>query len=49
MTEARGIVSVDDDRIRVTTWTFDGAAGTAHDVVNAADEPAVFVEIELKQ
>jgi quercetin dioxygenase-like cupin family protein len=26
-----------------------GTAGTAHDVVNAADEEAVFVEIELKR
>ena len=26
-----------------------GAAGTAHDVVNATDQEAVFVEIELKQ
>ena len=25
-----------------------GTAGTAHDVANAADAPAVFVEIELK-
>jgi hypothetical protein len=26
-----------------------GTAGTAHDVVNAADHEAVFVEIELKR
>jgi hypothetical protein len=26
-----------------------GAAGTAHDVVNATDHEAVFVEIELKR
>jgi len=25
-----------------------GTAGTEHDVVNAGDRPAVFVEIELK-
>jgi quercetin dioxygenase-like cupin family protein len=95
MTEARGNVSVDNDQVRVTTWTFEaagaatgrhrhefdyvvvpitggtfrvtdldgseremrqvagspylGAAGTAHDVVNAADHEAVFVEIELKR
>ena len=28
MSQARGTVSVDDDRVRVTTWTFE-AAGTA--------------------
>ena len=28
MTKARGTVSVDDDRVRVTTWTF-AAAGVA--------------------
>jgi beta-alanine degradation protein BauB len=95
MTEARRVVSVDNDRVRVTTWTFEsagdaigrhrhefdyvvvpvtggtftvidpdgserqmdqvagspylGTAGTAHDVVNAASEEAVFVEIELKR
>jgi beta-alanine degradation protein BauB len=25
MSQARGAVSVDDERVRVTTWTFDGA------------------------
>jgi beta-alanine degradation protein BauB len=95
MAEARGVVSVNDERVRVTTWTFDGAgaatgqhrhefdyvvvpitggtftvidldgaeremnqiagspyvgtAATAHDVVNATDREAVFVEIELKR
>jgi beta-alanine degradation protein BauB len=95
MTEAHAVVNVDNDQIRVTTWTFEaagdaighhrhefdyvvvpvsggtftvidldgserqldqvagspylGTAGTAHDVVNAADEEAVFVEIELKR
>jgi beta-alanine degradation protein BauB len=95
MTEASAVVNVDNDQIRVTTWTFEaagdaigqhrhefdyvvvpvsggtftvidldgserqldqvagspylGTAGTAHDVVNAADEEAVFVEIELKR
>ena len=95
MTEARATVSVDDERVRVTTWTFEGAgaatgqhrhefdyvvvpitggafrvidrddseremnqiagapylgaAGTAHNVVNAADQKVAFVEIELKR
>jgi quercetin dioxygenase-like cupin family protein len=95
MPEARGTVSVDNDQVRVTTWTFEragvatgqhrhefdyvvvpitggtftvidldgseremnqvagspylGTAGTAHDVVNATDHEAVFVEIELKR
>jgi quercetin dioxygenase-like cupin family protein len=96
MTSARGVVHLDDDRVRVTTWTFDGpgaatgehrhefdylvvpvtggtfrvieaavgaeremtqaagspyrgTAGTEHDVVNATDGQAVFVEIELKR
>ena len=95
MTLARGLVSVDNEQVRVTTWTFKaagaatgqhrhefdyvvvpvtggtftvididgpvrklnqvvgtpylGAAGTAHDVVNATDQEAVFVEIELKR
>jgi hypothetical protein len=95
MTEAHADISVDNERVRVTTWTFDGAgvaigqhrhefdyvvvpvtggtftvidldgseremdqvagspylgtAGTAHDVVNATDREAVFVEIELKR
>jgi beta-alanine degradation protein BauB len=95
MAQARATVSVDDEQVRVTTWTFDGAgvaigqhrhefdyvvvpvtggtftvidpdgseremnqvagspylgtAGTAHDVVNATDLAAVFVEIELKR
>jgi hypothetical protein len=66
MAEARGTVSIDDDRVRVTTWTFEaagdatgqhrherspylGTAGTDHDVVNATDGEAVFVEIELKR
>ena len=94
MTFASAVVSVDDDRVRVTTWTFAasggatgqhrhefdylvvpitggtftvtdvdgtvremnqvagspylGSAGTDHDVVNATDQEAVFVEIELK-
>jgi beta-alanine degradation protein BauB len=94
MTPARAVVNVDDDRVRVTTWTFDaagaatgehrhefdylvvpvtggtfrvidtgggeremnqvagspylGTAETEHDVVNATDGEAVFVEIELK-
>jgi beta-alanine degradation protein BauB len=95
MTEARATVSVDDERVRVTTWTFEGAgaatgqhrhefdyvvvpitggafrvidldgsegemnqiagapylgaAGTAHNVVNAADQEVAFVEIEFKR
>jgi beta-alanine degradation protein BauB len=95
MTQARGVVNVDNDQVRVTTWTFEaagdaigqhrhefdyvvvpvsggtftvidldgserqmdqiagapylGRAGTAHDVVNATEEEAVFVEIELKR
>lgn len=95
MTKAIATVSADDERIRVTTWTFEaagdntgehrhecdyvvvpvtggaftvvgldgsertmaqvagepylGTAGTEHDVVSAADGPAVFVEIELKR
>jgi quercetin dioxygenase-like cupin family protein len=94
MSDATSMTRVDDEQIRVTTWTFgevgastgphvheydyvvvpvtggtfnvtdsDGAtkeltqhagvpyrgtAGTAHDVVNGVDGPAVFVEIELK-
>ena len=94
MTPARAVVNLEDDRVRVTTWTFDaagattgghrhefdylvvpvtggtfrvidtrggeremnqvaglpylGTAGTEHDVVNATDAEAVFVEIELK-
>ena len=94
-TEARDDVSVDNDQLRVTTWTFEvagaatgqhrhefpyivvpvtggkfkvidldgaeremdqvagapylGTMGTEHDVVSAADEQAVFVEIELKR
>jgi quercetin dioxygenase-like cupin family protein len=95
MSLAGAAVSVDDDQVRVTTWTFAaagaatgqhrhefdyvvvpitggtftvtdidgteremnqvagspylGTAGTAHDVVNATDQEAVFVEIELKR
>ena len=95
MSEAHHVVSADNDRVRVTTWTFAaagaatgqhrhefdyvvvpitggrftvtdvdgsvremdqvagspylGVAGTAHDVVSAGAEEAVFVEIELKQ
>jgi quercetin dioxygenase-like cupin family protein len=95
MTEARGVVNIDNDQVRVTTWTFEaagdaigqhrhefdyvvvpvsggtftvidldgserqmdqiagspylGRAGTAHDVVKATDDEAVFVEIELKR
>ena len=94
MSDADALTSIDDEQIRVTTWTFgeagastgphvheydyvvvpvtggtfvvtdsDGAvhemiqyagtpyrgtAGTAHNVANGADGPAVFVEIELK-
>jgi beta-alanine degradation protein BauB len=95
MITAHGIVSQDNDQVRVTTWTFEaagaatgrhrhefdyvvvpvtggtftvtdvdgtvremtqvagspylGAAGTDHDVVNAGERAAVFVEIELKR
>jgi hypothetical protein len=95
MSAAGSTVMVDDDRLRITTWTFDadgaatghhrhefdyvvvpvtggtftvigadgsvrelvqvpgapylGAAGTAHDVVNASGTRAVFVEVELKR
>jgi quercetin dioxygenase-like cupin family protein len=94
MSDAESATSIDDEQVRVTTWTFgeagastgphvheydyvvvpvtggtfvvtdsDGAvhemiqragtpyrgtAGTAHDVANGMDRPAVFVEIELK-
>lgn len=94
MSTATPRVSTDDDRIRVTAWTFPtagastgphrheldyvvvpvtggrfvvtgpdgtrremtqvagqpypGTAGTEHEVVNAGDGPAVFVEVELK-
>jgi quercetin dioxygenase-like cupin family protein len=93
MSEAESVTSIDDGRIRVTTWTFpdvgastgphvhehdyvvvpvtggtfvvtgadgavrelsqyaglpyQGAAGTAHEVVNGGDGTAVFVEVEL--
>jgi beta-alanine degradation protein BauB len=92
---ARATTAVDDDRVRITTWTFAangeatgwhvheydyivvpvtggtfavtgpdggtrelvqepgspylGRAGTEHDVVNAGEVPATFVEIELKR
>ena len=92
---AQQLVSLDNDEVRLTTWTFPaagaatgqhrhefdyvvvpitggrfevvdvdgsvrtmnqvagspylGTAGTAHDVVSAADREAVFVEIELKR
>ena len=95
MAAARGEVNADNERVRVTTWTFEeagaatgrhhhefdyvvvpitggtftvadvdgsvremtqtagtpylGTAGTEHDVVNATDQVAVFVEIELKR
>ncbi len=95
MTLAQGILGLDNEKVRVTTWTFEaagdatgqhrhefdyvvvpvtggtftvtdvdgsvremsqvagspylGAAGTDHDVVNATDGQAVFVEIELKR
>lgn len=95
MTRARSETSIDDERTRVTTWTFPaqrddtgfhtheydyivvpvtggaftvvgqdettremtqqagvpylGTAGTAHDVIYTGDQPAVFVEIELKR
>jgi beta-alanine degradation protein BauB len=95
MTMASGTLGVDNDQVRVTTWTFEaagaatgqhrhefdyvvvpitggtftvtdidgsvremnqvagspylGAEGTAHDVVSASDQEAVFVEIELKR
>lgn len=91
---AKPVTTIDDDQVRVTTWTFAGpgastgqhvhehdyvvvpvtggtfrvtmadgslrelsqeagvpyrgAAGTAHEVVNGGDGPAVFVEVELK-
>jgi quercetin dioxygenase-like cupin family protein len=94
MSDAESVTTIDDEQIRVTTWTFAGAgastgphvheydyvvvpvsggtfvvtdsdgtvhemtqnagspyrgtAGTAHNVANGADVPAVFVEIELK-
>jgi hypothetical protein len=34
------------------TWTtirYLGTAGTEHDVINATDQKAVFVEVELKR
>jgi hypothetical protein len=92
---ARASVAFDDDRIRVTNWTFPtlgsgtgqhrhefdyvvvpitggsftvtspdgsartmtqvagtpylGSAGTAHEVANATDRPATFVEVEMKR
>ena len=95
MASARSETSIDDERIRVTAWTFGardqdtgfhtheydyivvpvtggtftvtaqdetsremtqragvpypGKAGTAHNVIYSGEEPAVFVEIELKQ
>jgi quercetin dioxygenase-like cupin family protein len=95
MAKGHAIVNLDDERVRVTTWTFEaageatgfhrhefdylvvpvtggpfrvtdgegservldqvagspylGTAGTAHDVVSAGDERAVFVEVELKR
>jgi quercetin dioxygenase-like cupin family protein len=95
MTLGRAVVSLDNDQVRVTTWTFEaagaatgqhrhefdyvvvpvtggtftvtdvdgsiremnqvaglpylGAAGADHDVVNATNRDAVFVEIELKR
>ena len=95
MTLAQGILGLDNEKVRVTTWTFEaagdatgqhrhefdyvvvpvtggtftvtdvdgsvremsqvagspyfGAAGTDHEVVNATDGQAVFVEIELKR
>jgi quercetin dioxygenase-like cupin family protein len=94
VSDARSTTTIDDEQIRVTTWTFgtagastgphvheydyivvpvtggrftvtdsDGAihqlaqyagepyrgtAGTAHEVANGSDLPAVFVEVELK-
>jgi beta-alanine degradation protein BauB len=95
MTVAQHVVNADNDRVRVTTWTFAapgeatgehrhefdyvvvpvtggrfevveldgsvramdqiagspylGTAGTAHDVVSASSQQAVFVEVELKR
>ncbi len=95
MASARSETRIDDERIRVTVWTFgarhadtgfhtheydyvvvpvtggtftvtaqdetsremtqragvpySGKAGTAHNVICSSEEPAVFVEIELKQ
>ena len=95
MSAAKATTVIDDEQIRVTTWTFDGAgdatgqhvheydylvvpvtggrftvvnseggtremtqlagspyrgsAATAHNVANACDTRAVFVEVELKQ
>jgi hypothetical protein len=92
---AQATTTIDDQQVRVTTWTFEkvgdatgphvheydyivvpvtggrftvidsdgstrelqqnaaspyrGTAGTSHDVINAADACAVFVEIELKK
>jgi len=42
VSSAHSTVSLDDERVRVTTWSF------ADDVVNASGGRAVFVEIELK-
>jgi quercetin dioxygenase-like cupin family protein len=95
MSAAEAVTTVDDDQVRVTTWTFPeagastgthvhehdyvvvpvtggtfrvtmadgslrelrqdagvpyrGVAGTAHEVSNGGDGPAVFVEAELKE
>jgi hypothetical protein len=47
MSTAQPTTGIDDERVRVTTWT--GRAGTEHDVVNASGTSAVFVEIEFKR
>jgi hypothetical protein len=46
MTPARAVVTVDDERVRVAGSPYLGTAGTEHDVVNATDCEAVFLEIE---
>jgi hypothetical protein len=43
---AHSTTSLDDERVRVTTWSF-AADGENTGVVNASGGPATFVEIEL--
>lgn len=37
MTQARALVTIDDDRIRVTTWTFDETGADTGDHVHEYD------------
>jgi hypothetical protein len=55
MSAAQGTTVVDDERVRITTWTFAADGDTigshvhGHDVANVSGAPAAFVEIELKR